>query len=82
MRWLVTLDGARLHRISEVDLVALQEDCVAVGTTVCGYRGNLHVPGVVARMAGRRCATCCALVGVSQGEGAPFNTLSGADRDR
>jgi len=66
--------SAVLHRVAKVDL--LDEDRVGVvGTTVCGRRGKLHMPGVISRLRAPRCKQCCQILRVPPGDGAPYNRL-------
>lgn len=66
---------AVLHRVAAVER---RNDlwCEITGTTVCGRRGEMHMPGIFSRMGAPRCKRCCALLGVRPGEGAPYNDKS------
>jgi hypothetical protein len=75
-RWLVLPSWNRLHRVSD-DIVWEGDDAddmvQGTGTTLCGRKGLLVMPGFLSRMGMPRCAHCCRLAGVPQGDGAPFN---------
>ena len=45
-----------------------------IGTTLCGRKGSLTMPGIVSRMGLPRCAHCCRLAGIPRGDGAPANS--------
>jgi len=74
-RWLVLPSWNRLHRVSEIVWEGEGEDDKRSGhgVTLCGRKGYLQMPGILSRMGGPRCAHCCRLAGVPQGDGAPFN---------
>ncbi len=79
-RWLQFSGGEALHRVS----VIAWEDGEMIrgtGTTVCGARGRLLMPGIFSRMGAPRCAHCCRALGLPRGEGAPFNTLKGKQQN-
>lgn len=73
-RWLVLpRSWDRLHRVA-CGIVWDDEDMTGgVGVTVCGLKGYLIMPGIFSRMGLPRCAHCCRIVGVPEGDGAPFN---------
>jgi hypothetical protein len=71
-RWLVLPSWGRLHRVSDIEW----DDEYMIGgtgTTLCGRTGYLTMPGVFSRLGKPRCARCCRLAGVPEGDGAPFN---------
>ena len=81
-RWLVLSGWNRLHRVSD-DIVwdgddGIQQDGEdmrhGIGTTLCGRKGSLTMPGIVSRMGLPRCAHCCRLAGIPRGDGAPANS--------
>jgi hypothetical protein len=80
-RWLVLPTWDRLHRVSEIEWEGDDADDLrhGTGTTLCGRKGYLQMPGVLSRMGLPRCAHCCRLAGVPRGDGAPFN--QGLERD-
>ena len=75
-RWLVLPSWRVLHRVSD-DMVWEGDDAddmrQGTGTTMCGRKGFLTMPGIFSRMGLARCAHCCRLTGVPRGDGAPFN---------
>ncbi len=75
-RWMYTercrTDG-KLHRVVQV---REQEDWAwvgVIGRTACGIDGKLLMPGMFSRMGRPRCKHCCRIVGVPEGDGAPYN---------
>jgi hypothetical protein len=78
-RWLVTEGWERLHRVSSItwDPDFQGQKIVGRGVTVCGKRGRLQVPGIISRMGLTRCVRCCRILGIPEGEGAPFNAFEG-----
>lgn len=80
-RWLVLPSWGALHRVSSIAWDDGLEWISGTGTTVCGRRGRLSMPGLFSRMGLPRCAQCCAAVGIPPGEGAPFNALRGMQAD-
>ena len=66
---------AVLHRVGEVKKKIDDGFVGVVGTTVCGRRGKLYMPGVVSRLEAPRCKRCCRKLGVPFGLGAPYNRL-------
>lgn len=79
-RWLVLPSWNVLHRISEIEWGEFagkdgnEGDAVeGHGVAVCGARGHFCIPGLFSRMGLRRCAHCCAALGIPCGDGAPFN---------
>ena len=79
-RWMVTPAHGRLHRVSEIKWHG-DERLSGRGVTVCGQPYLLHVPGFMTRMNGPRCRACCRLLGIKQGNGAPWNG-TGKDREK
>ena len=71
-RWMVTVSGDRLHRVSEIKWHG-KERLSGRGVTVCGQPYFLLVPGLLTRLKAPRCRTCCRLLGIRQGLGAPYN---------
>jgi hypothetical protein len=74
LRWLV-IPGtwSKLHRVTGG---RTDEEHIAVNyaTTACGLAPRRMVmPGVISRLGLPRCAHCCKKLGVSRGDGAPFN---------
>jgi len=75
-RWLVLPKWDRLHRVSEITWEgedAEDDPRQGTGTTLCGRKGYLQMPGMISRLALPRCAHCCRLAGIPRGDGAPFN---------
>lgn len=74
-RWLVLPSWGRLHRVSEIVWEDSEDDGMraGMGTTLCGRRGFLTMPGILSRMGAPRCADCCRILGIPTGDGAPFN---------
>lgn len=76
-RWLVLPSWRALHRVAvaEWENVADYSGSYieATGTTLCGKSGALRVPGILSRMGLPRCKECCRLLGLPNGDGAPFN---------
>lgn len=81
-RWLVFRNYERLHRFKS--LIWDEARWAGVGTTVCGRKGALIMAGVFSRIGLPRCQYCCRMLGLPQGNGAPFNdgTLSKDMQDR
>lgn len=77
-RWLHIGGGSTLHRAQRVEatLKAWREWPHGPGETVCGLRGDLHMPGFVSRLSAKRCPKCCKSVGIPLGLGAPYNDAS------
>lgn len=73
-RWLQLPVGDRLHRVSEIAWEDEDGERYGHGTTVCGRRGHLRMPGIFSRMWLPRCVHCCRLLGIPEGDGAPYNT--------
>lgn len=57
---------------AEVEYDPLQ-DTAGDGTTACGWKAHLAIPGIFSRMGLRRCAKCCRRLGYPQGVGSPKN---------
>jgi len=75
-RWLMFWrDSAVLHRIAVMEWGEdYPEQMInGGGTTLCGKSGRLHMPGIFSRMGRKRCAKCCRLMGIPEGEGNPYN---------
>jgi hypothetical protein len=74
-RWLVFPTWNRLHRVADIawEGDGVDEMRQGTGTTLCGRRGFLTMPGILSRIGTPRCAHCCRLAGVPRGAGAPFN---------
>jgi hypothetical protein len=72
-RWMQMEKTTTLHRVAS----GKREDRIYMGmnpgTTVCGRKGQLYMPGVASRMGAPRCKRCCKLLGIPLGEGAPYN---------
>lgn len=71
-RWLVLPRWRNLHRVAEIAW-ADGEMIYGQGTTVCGKKGRLAMPGIFARLGLKRCRSCCRSLGIPHGDGAPFN---------
>lgn len=72
MRWMYVGNGATLHRVYAIDYN--DDTCEADGVTACGRMDSMSMPGILGRMGGApRCRTCCMIVGIPIGNGAPFN---------
>lgn len=74
-RWMTVGGGATLHRIR---CFRRQEEIQFVGLenirTVCGLSSNrVTMPGVFSRLQAPRCKTCCKRLGITYGEGCPYN---------
>jgi hypothetical protein len=41
------------------------------GSTLCGIKGNLYMPGLFSRMSAPRCRVCCKILSIPEGLGAP-----------
>lgn len=76
-RWLVEGESRALHRISSIAWDEADEMISGKGVSVCGRRRHFRMPGIFSRMGLMRCQTCCELLGVPEGNGAPFNALEG-----
>ena len=75
-RWLVLPSWNLLHRVADIewDKYETGDDApYGTGTTLCGRKGWLQMPGIMSRMGLPRCAHCCRLAGVPLGDGAPAN---------
>lgn len=74
-RWLVFPSWNRLHRVAEIEWEGDDPEDMrsGTGTTMCGRKGYLVMPGILSRMGLPRCAHCCRLAGIPRGDGAPFN---------
>lgn len=74
-RWLVLPSWNVLHRVASIEWTGDDEDDMrhGQGTTVCGRKGWLSMPGMLSRMSLPRCAHCCHIAGVPRGDGAPAN---------
>src|ERR1700686_4578955 len=79
-RWVIFPGGRRLHRVSKLDIEAVEKsgETGGPGETVCGRRGTLIMPGVLSRMGLPRCHHCCRMISMPDGLGNPRNdkTLS------
>jgi hypothetical protein len=71
-RWMQLRDNGTLHRVAAITW-ADSDEIGGHGTTACGRFAELHMPGVISRMAATRCRLCCLVAKVPPGEGAPFN---------
>jgi hypothetical protein len=71
-RWLQLDDNGLMHRVSRIEWQD-NEMIAGEGVTICGWRGHLHMPGILARMYGDRCPACCKALGIAPGQGAPYN---------
>lgn len=69
--WWVFYDGTVLHA-AEVQYDQ-RLDVGGQGSTACGRRGTLWIPGIFTRMGAQRCKRCCLVVGFPQGTGSPKN---------
>ena len=78
--------GTVLHRVAAMDDEDWEADGLipigGMGTTACGYRRRLGMPGFLSRMYMKRCPRCCRLAGVRQGKGAPFNDKTLPEEER
>lgn len=78
-RWLTVGHGDKLHRVAEArwkNVEAYDGSLVeADGVAVCGARGEMRMPGILARMGEYRCARCCDALGIPRGWGAPYNVF-------
>ena len=72
-RWLVLPSWNRLHRISEIKWEDADEMIAGDGVAVCGAKGWFCMPGIFSRMGRQRCKRCCRILGIPDGDGAPFN---------
>jgi hypothetical protein len=73
-RWLVLPSWNRLHRVASIEWDEDYGDTAGAGTTACGRKGMLHIPGIFSRMSLERCAHCCRIIGIPVGDGAPANS--------
>ena len=64
---------SRLHRLVQVVEWDEDEPQRIVGRAACGRRLLWAMPGLTSRMGRPRCLVCCRMVGISPGNGAPFN---------
>ena len=76
-RWLVLPSWNRLHRVAEISWDDGEVMIAGDGSTVCGRRGRLVMPGFFSRTDLPRCAKCCDALRIPRGDGAPYNTLKG-----
>jgi hypothetical protein len=73
-RWLVFSGSGRvLHRVAVIEWEDDEDMIAGDGVVLCGRKGWLHMPGIFSRMDLKRCPKCCRLMGIPQGDGAPFN---------
>lgn len=73
MRWMhVGRRGLLLHRVAKGSS-GRSKTVFQHGVAVCGLRGIMEMPGIFSRMGARRCKNCCRILGVPQGDGAPYN---------
>lgn len=88
-RWLQCIGrgSSTLHRVLSYKRLDESGKEVAVKNlrgviTVCGLsRRVMIMPGILSRMEAPRCRVCCRRLKIPVGEGAPFNTLTGADKN-
>lgn len=66
-------ESALLHRIENVEW-DWEYPSAGLGVMKCGRSGFVEVPGVLSRLYCTRCPVCCAVVGVPEGKGTPFNS--------
>jgi hypothetical protein len=69
--WWQFENGAVLHHAAVEPDPAFETS--GDGTTACGRKGRLYIPGLFTRMDAMRCARCCTAVGFPQGKGSPKN---------
>ncbi len=70
--WVRLGNGDRLHAVATVTNDA-DEQWYGIGTTECGLGGEMHIPGILSRMAATRCRRCCDRTGMPQGDQSPKN---------
>lgn len=70
--WVVLGYGQVLHAVRTVTNDA-DEDWFADGDTECGRTGEMHIPGIMARMGADRCRRCCDRTGMPRGRQSPKN---------
>ena len=80
-RWLVLPRWGALHRVASIEWEDPPDMIGGQGETVCGRKGRLFMPGIFSRMSLKRCPRCCRMLGLPQGNGAPFNVLGGAAKE-
>ena len=75
-RWLMPPTGrAKLHRVATI-VWAGDSETYGEGTTVCGLKYTLCIPGMNSRFGRPRCPKCCAKLSIPAGDGAPMNDES------
>jgi hypothetical protein len=86
-RWVQMGESIVLHRVATTEGDDWEADGLTpisvAGTTACGRKGRLQMPGIFSRMGAPRCKQCCRKVGIPAGDGAPYNDegLSGEQRE-
>ena len=80
--WLTTEPRwKRLHAVPGTALDASDEDMLEtlceppwpVLAAVCGWTGEMTMPGVLSRLSLQRCGHCCRKLGIKPGNGTPAN---------
>jgi hypothetical protein len=67
-----TADDDRLHAVVAISNDA-DADWYGVGTTECGIKSELYIPGIFTRMSAKRCEDCCGITGMPPGMQSPKN---------
>lgn len=70
--WAITYGGRQLHHVA-VLTTDFENDVEGIGTTSCGRRTRVMIPGVFSRMSLKRCDRCCDKIGYPRGIGSPKN---------
>ena len=74
--WAQTATGLLLHHVkSLVSPIRFDDEGLGRGTTTCGVRTTLNVPGLFSRMGELRCKKCCRKLGIPDGFGSPKNDI-------
>jgi hypothetical protein len=72
--WVWLGAGNVLHAVGELDNAATADaDWYGDGSTECGRRGVMTIPGLFSRMGAYRCVRCCKATGMPEGQQSPKN---------
>ncbi len=75
--WLVFSGWRRLHYFSWVSHKDwdnwIETDNFPIKKAICGYMGQVDVPGMLSRMGRKRCGNCCDKLKITRGYGTPVN---------